>query len=59
MRYKVPGPEYPEEYPEFPDEIPEYLDISGSQSGSSGFLWLQNLKSELGSISDSIRNGTS
>ena len=38
MRYKVPGPEYPEEYPEYPGKY----GISGFVPGVSGFLWLQN-----------------
>jgi len=33
MRYKVPGPEYPEEYPEYPGKS----GISGFLPGVSGF----------------------
>ena len=52
MRYKVPGPEYPEEYPEYPGKS----GISGFKPGVSRFLWLQNLKSSIESICDSTCN---
>ena len=52
MRYKVPGPEYPEEYPEYPGKS----GISGFKLGASGFLWLQNLKSSFESLCDSTCN---
>ena len=49
---RLPGPEYP-------CEIPEYPDISRSsepKSGGSGFSPTPEFETELGTISDSIRN---
>ena len=45
-RYKVPSPEYPEEYPEYPG----YSGISGCKPGVSGFSQAPENWTELESI---------